>query len=138
MSFLSEELERQIAAAGTNPLQLSKEADLSHSQIYKFFTAKQTSISEKQLTALAKALSNKKADHALLVKAHLLDEKFGPGSELVKVELRNSVDLSFMKDRPKRRSRRQIAVQYLTDLSTKDPSVCALMIRLAHVLGLRD
>jgi hypothetical protein len=56
--------------------------------------------------------------HGLLVKAHLLDEKFGPGSELVKVELCSSVDLSFMKDRPKRRSRRQIALQYLTDLST--------------------
>jgi hypothetical protein len=84
------------------------------------------------MTALANAISRDTADHAALVRAHLLDEKFGPGSHLVQVEIETSLTA---KDKPRGRSRGETAITYLSELRLTDRTANNLLIDLARALG---
>lgn len=132
MSHLAEELARQLAAHSLNSLQLAERSGISASQIYKWANSTQTSIDEDQLTALAPALSPNTEDHASLVRAHLLDEKFGPGSELVRVEIDGS---DLLKDRPRMQTKREQAISFLSRESLTNRDLQELLIDLARCLG---
>src|SRR5262245_38424713 len=102
MSYLSDELERQMRSQNITGLQLAERTGISPSQIYNWLKSTQVSISEKQMTVIQAALTNDSHAHARLVLAHLLDEKFGFSSDMVSVEL---LDGGIMSDRPKTRSK---------------------------------
>lgn len=132
VSYLSEELERQFARSRTNPLQLSEQIKISPSQIYKWLRSEQTSISAEQLTSLAKGLSSDENSHAALVLAHLQDERFGPGSNLVRIEILSDGKMS---DGPKPRSKGEKALHYLAEQRVVSRDVNDLVIDLAKCLG---
>ena len=132
MSFLSEELERQFEAAATNPFQLGERIGVSPSQIYKWLRDEQTSISADQLRAIAEGTSKNVNDHAALVRAHLLDEKFGPGSHLVRIEVDSP---ETMNDQPRPRSKGERAMLYLAEARIKSRAINDLVVDLARCLG---
>ena len=132
MSYIAEELERQIDQAQTNAKQVADKTGISPSQIYKWINGEQTSITPEQLSSLAKALSKDPFEHASLIRAHLLDECFGPGKELIRIEIAHPSEL---KDRPRFRSKREQALAFLTELSIKSKSASDLLIQLARSHG---
>lgn len=132
MSHLSEELERQLGAVGLSVDDVAERSGISRGQIYLWKRGDQTSISESQMTSLAKALTRDKPTQAQLVRAHLMDERFGPGAELVRIEI-DHVDAAA--DKPRRRSKREISLAYLTELSLNSRDCNDLVIDLARCLG---
>ena len=131
MSYLGDEIERQMAAQNLNGSQLAERSQISASQIYKWTNSEQTSIGQDQMTALSRALSTDANDHAALTRAHLLDEKFGPGAKLVSIE----IDSMELKDSPKKFSKGEQAVHYLAELRIQSRDVNDLVIDLARCLG---
>lgn len=129
MNHFSEELERQLAEKKMSQVDLANATKISQSQISKWIRGDQTSINEEQLTKIARALSCKAPDHALLVRAHLLDEKFGPGANLVRVEM----DATFEKQKFK--SRGDKAMHFLDELRKTDRHTNNLIITTAQCLG---
>ncbi len=111
---------------------VAQESGLSQSQISKWLRAEQTSISEDQMTALAKSLSTETENHAALIAAHLKDEKFGPGSKLVRIELISPAEL---RDKPSHSSKGERAIHFLAEERVTSRDVNALVIDLARCLG---
>lgn len=132
MSNLADEINRQIDAKSLTQMEVAERAGISQSQISKWTRGEQTSLDSEQLAALAKALSTDVEDHAALVKAHLLDEKFGPGAELVEVAL---IHASALKDKPKPRSKGERAMVWLSQERLRNPELNEMLIDLARLLG---
>lgn len=132
MSHFSEELIRQFELRRLSQASAAERSGISQAQISKWVNSDQTSISDEQLTALALALSDESADHVALVRAHLLDEKFGPGSELVRIEIDDSTALN---DRPRPRSKGEKALHFLAEERLRNRDLNDLLIDLAKVLG---
>lgn len=132
MSNFSEELEKQMATKPASQVEAAELSGISQSQISKWLRSEQTSISSDQITALAKALSDDPVKHANLVKAHLLDEKFGAGSELVRIEIDSPAE---WKDKPRPRSKGERAMNYLAEQRVISRDVNDLVIDLAKCLG---
>lgn len=132
MSYLADELERQMEIAAMSGPQLAERTKkISASQIYNWLNSVQTSIGQEQMESLASALSQDPVMNAHLVKAHLLDERFGPGSELVRVE----IDGNELKDRQRPRTKREKSLQFLAELSLTSRDCNSLLIDLARCLG---
>ena len=132
MSYLSEELKRQISHINASVDGISDKSGISRGQIYKWLNADQISISAEQIDALATALSKEPMDHARLLVAHLQDEKFGSAARLVRIEL-DTLDQA--NDRPRPRTKGEKALHYLAEQRLENRTVNDLIIDLARVLG---
>lgn len=135
MSYLSEEIQRQLLKSDQSIDDIVSKSDLTRSLLYLWKNGEQTSITEEQLRALAPALSSDPADHASLVLAHLQDERVGPGSELVEVSIMSA---GLLKDAPRPRSKGEQALQYLAQERVHNRDLNDLLIDLARVLGWVD
>ncbi len=132
MSFLSDELERQITAHDITGLELADRTGISSSQIYNWIKSVQVSITEDRLKLLQAALSDDPRDHAMLVMAHLLDEKFGFQHELITIDIKESAGL---KDHQRRMAKGEKAIHYLAELRLKSKDCNDLLVDLAKILG---
>lgn len=132
MSHLSEALTRQFELKELSQASVAERSGISQAQISKWVNSDQTSISDDQLSALAIALSDDPSEHAALVRAHLLDECFGPGSELIRIEIDHP---SVLKDRPRPRSKGEKALAFLAEERHRNRDLNDLLIDLAKVLG---
>jgi hypothetical protein len=132
MSHLSDEIDRQLANSSQSVDDVVRKTGLTRSLVYLWKRGDQTAINEEQLATLSPALSSLLHDHAALVRAHLLDEKFGPGSELVRVE----IDIpAALKDQPRARSKGERALEFLTRERLVNRDLNDLLIDLARCLG---
>jgi transcriptional regulator with XRE-family HTH domain len=132
MSHFSDEIDRQLLQSNQSVDDIVRKTGLTRSLVYLWKRGEQTSVAEEQLSALAPALSSDIADHAALVRAHLLDEKFGPGSELVSVGID---DPGLPRDRPRPRSKAEKAIQFLSEERLKNRDLNDLLLDLARCLG---
>jgi transcriptional regulator with XRE-family HTH domain len=132
MSYLSDEIQRQIDEYGVTGQQVAVKMGLSVSQIYNWIRGDQTTINERNLCALQAALSSDSNAHARLVLAHLLDEKFGHGNDRIAVELKADFEI---KDAPRIKARGEKALHFLSELRMKSKDCNDLLIDLAKVLG---
>lgn len=132
MSNLADEIERQLNAQSLTAIEVAKRSNISPAQLSKWVRSEQTSISKEQLDALAPALSRDLQNQASLVRAHLLDEKYGPGSELVDVVL---IGKGALQDRPANQSKAEKAMTFLMEERLTNRDLNELLIDLAKVLG---
>lgn len=121
-----------MLAQGIDQTKLAEKSNFSQSQISKWLNDKQVTVDADQLRALQFALSGKIEDHAALLRAHLLDENFGHGAELVRVEIDTIAEL---KDRPRPRTKGEQAIQFLSETRIDSKDVNDLVIDLARCLG---
>ncbi len=128
MPYLAEEFARQLAARNHTIDQLVAASGLSRGQLYLWKGGHQTSITPDHFALLAHALSSSVDDHARLVRAHLLDEKFGPGSDMVDVVIIGADELH---DAPISRSKRERALAILSTHSVGNKELADLLIALA-------
>ena len=132
MSFLSDEIQRQMEVAKLSGLQVAAKINVSASQLYNWVNGKQTSINSTQLSDLSKALSDNSLDHAKLLYAHLQDEKFGPAAKMIRIEIET---LDELRDGPKAKSRGEKAIHFLAESRMQAPEINDLVIDLARCLG---
>ncbi len=132
MSHLSDEIDRQLLQSKQSIDDVVRKTGLTRSLLYLWKGGEQTTIDEDQLVALAPALSSDVADHAALVRAHLLDEKFGPGADLVQVSIDGPSEL---KDRPRPRTKGEKAMEFLTRERLVNRDLNDLLLDLARCLG---
>ena len=132
MSFLSDEIQRQMEVAKLSGLQVAAKINVSPSQLYNWVNGKQTSINASQLDSLSKALSNNLLDHATLLFAHLQDEKFGPAAKMIRIEIEM---LDELREGPKAKSRGEKAILFLAESRMQAPEINDLVIDLARCLG---
>lgn len=132
VSFIAEEIARQMESQSLDQTTLATKSGFSQSQISKWLNDKQVTLDAGQLRSLQTALSNQKEDHARLAAAHLKDENFGLGAELVRVE----VDMvAEFKDRPRPRTKGESAIEYLNQARIESKDINDLLIDLARCLG---
>ncbi len=132
MSYLSEELTRQIESKTASIDAIAEHTKIARSQIYKWLTGEQVSISAEQLDGIATALKADPVDHAKLLVAHLQDERFGKSAPLVRIEMDTPAELH---DRPRPRTKGERALQFLGEERLKSRDVNDLIIDLARCLG---
>lgn len=134
MSYLSDEMDRLLEKHHQSVDDVAAKCGINRGVLYLWKRGQQTSISEEQLSLLAPALSSEILDQAALVLAHLRDEKFGPGSELVEVSLVNPE----LNDRPAARSPGERAIAFLAQERIANADLNELLLDLARVLGGRE
>lgn len=134
MSYLSEELVRQMTAKKLPGVRLAELTGFSASQISKWVRDEQTSITEAQLTAIQTALGDDPHAHARLVLAHLLDEKFGLAHERIELSVRDD-GVTTIQDHGRHMSKGEIAVAYLAQERPGNRELNDLLIDLARLMG---
>lgn len=132
MSHFAEELNRQIRANNLTQVELAVRSGISQAQISKWIRSEQTSLQKEQMDALAPALSEKPVENAALLRAHLLDEMFGPGADLISIDIQTTDEAH---DRPRLRSAREKAIQFLSQQALVNDDLKQLLVRLARCLG---
>ncbi len=138
MSYLGEEILRQLGTKDMSAALLSERTGFSASQISKWTRGEQTSINEVQLTALQRALSDDPESQSLLVLAHLLDEKFGLNQERVEVTISITGELNDQARPVRHQSKGERAFAWLNAERIKNPDLNDLGIDLARILGWVD
>lgn len=131
MSYFSEELVRQMTTKNVTGIRLADLTGFSASQISNWTRGEQTTINEQQLSVIQAALGDDAHDHARLVLAHLLDEKFGLNSDLVEVTVR---DAGEMRDYVRPSSKGEAALAFLAGERVRNRELNDLLIDLARLL----
>lgn len=131
MSYFGEELTKQMELKKVTGIELASRTSISSAQISKWTRGEQTSLNEPQLSVMQAALGDDAHDHARLVLAHLLDERFGLNSELVEVSVR---DTGEMRDYTRPRSKGEAAIAFLSVERVRNRELNDLLIDLARLL----
>lgn len=134
---LAELLERHNLRAA----QLSQVTGISNALFSKWLNNQQSFVSSDDLSALTTAISSDAREQAELVRAHLLDECVGPGSELLDVRILNASGRAVREDAnaynvplsPKL----QRAFEVLMKESVSDADVRDIIISMANLLDRR-
>jgi DNA-binding Xre family transcriptional regulator len=71
---------------------LSKSSAVSPSQISRLLSGEQMWLSAPDLESICLAISEEKIDHAKIVRAYLMDQYKGSGSDLLNIEIRANKD----------------------------------------------
>lgn len=135
MSFLAEEIERQMTVQNLDQTTVAQRAGMSQGQISKWRNNVQTTIDTDQMHALQLALSADPDDHASLIRAHLRDEAFGHAADRVTIEVAGTHELQ---DRPRPRTKGERAMAFLAESRIESKDVNDLLIDLARCLGAQD
>jgi len=80
-------LEELLARKKMKPVELARAAGLAPSTVSRWLNLERASVSEKDLTSAALALSSDHRDHAELLRARMLDLCRGPGSNLIEISI---------------------------------------------------
>lgn len=87
MSYFGTQLEELLKRKNMKAVDLARLSGVGESLISRYRSGEQVWVSPEDLAAIATSISDSNSERAELVRAHLLDEKTGPGSELVRVEV---------------------------------------------------
>ena len=128
-NHFADELERLLSDKKLSQVDVSSRSSISQSQISKWLRGEQNSINSEQMEALVTAITNDPQEQAAIVRAHLLDEKFGPGANLVEVIVKGA------SKKNNSGSRGDKAVRFLGEIRMTDRTANDLLIDLARALG---
>jgi transcriptional regulator with XRE-family HTH domain len=132
MSYFAEELQRQMLGKNLKQSELAEISGISQAQVSKWLRGEQISVSEDQMSALSAAIGDDAVQHAELLRAHLLDEQKGLGSQLIRIEIDSPHVLSAPK---KARTKGEKAMEFLATERHQNRDLNELLIDLARVLG---
>lgn len=117
--------------------ELARLTRLNDSLISKWINGQQTYVSNDDLAKIASSLTNQPREQAEIVRAHLLDEMTGPGSDLIDIRIRGQVSYA-KEESPPYLSALPLKLQRAFDLlmqeSITDADVRAVIMGLAGTL----
>ena len=119
--------------------ELSRISGINDGLISKWINGQQKFVSNDDLANLAGAISHEAKDRAELIRAHLLDELAGPGSELIEIKVRG-LSSSALKEESTQYSvdplplKIQRALEILARESLTDADVRSIILSLANML----
>lgn len=88
MSYFAHKLNELLTEEGKSQSDLARLTGLSQAHISRLLSDDQRSVSAEDLAAIALNISDKLSRRAELIRAHLLDECVGSGSELIDILIR--------------------------------------------------
>jgi transcriptional regulator with XRE-family HTH domain len=133
VSHFGQKLEHLTARFQVTGSEIAKRAGISAAQFSKWKRGEQTSISKEDFSNLCYAFSDDELIHADLLRAHLLDECVGPGSEIIRIEVDGGASL---KDEPKQLTDLERAFQFLRAEVPRNEALRGMLIQLANSLGM--
>lgn len=89
MSYFGTTLKELLQRKGMKAVRLAELSNVSQPTVSRYIRGDQTWVSPDDLVALAEAISNDPKEQAELIRAHLLDECKGPGSQLIDIRIDN-------------------------------------------------
>lgn len=87
MSYFGTALTTIMQRNGLKQIELARLSGVDNSNVSRYCTGDQVWVSPDHLEKLTRAISTKAEDRAELIKAHLLDECVGPGSDLIEISI---------------------------------------------------
>jgi len=90
MAYFSQKLQELLDRNEMSQTDLAKATNLSQAHISRLLSDDQRSVSLDDLRAIATNISTLDRERAELIRAHLLDECVGPGSELIDIIINGS------------------------------------------------
>jgi transcriptional regulator with XRE-family HTH domain len=87
MSYFGNALQALLTRKNMRGVRLAELSGVSQPAISRYIRGDQSFVAHEDLEAITGAISNNPADRAELIRAHLLDECHGPGSELIDIAI---------------------------------------------------
>jgi transcriptional regulator with XRE-family HTH domain len=87
MSYFGTALKQMLDRKKMKAVKLAKLSRVDQPKISRYIRGDQTWVAQDDFTAIAKAITNEPDEQAELVLARLLDERVGPGSDLVRIDI---------------------------------------------------
>lgn len=87
MSYFGDKLRQLMELNSVSGLGIQKATGINCSQISRWHSGKQKMVSLEDLALLCKTVTKNKHERAELIAAHLRDECYGPGAELVQISI---------------------------------------------------
>lgn len=139
MSHFGAKLAELLERGSMRASELSRVTGINDGLISKWINGQQKFVSNDDLAKLANGISFNTKDRAELIRAHLLDEIAGPGSELVEIRIRGQSQEELKEDRvlykagalPLKLLR---AFELLAREAVADADVRAVILGLANML----
>jgi len=138
MSNFGAKLAELLARNKMRAAELARITNLNDSLVSKWINGQQVFVSNSDLAKITGAISALPKEQAELIKAHLMDEMSGPGSEMIEIRIKGQVSLA----------QKESATPYVTPLPLKiqraleilgreavtDADVRGILISMAHLV----
>ncbi len=128
MSPLGKEMERQMAEAGINVSELARRMGKNVGAVSRYVRGRNLTLHVDTLTEIAQHLSPDPKKHAALVRAHLENHLYGPGSERIEIVVRGS-------QKKAERAKVEQAADFLIERCRRTEGLRDLIYTLAKLAG---
>ncbi|HYE29958.1 MAG TPA: helix-turn-helix transcriptional regulator [Methylomirabilota bacterium] len=115
---------------------IARKTGLSAPQISRYISGVQKYISPEDMNALVRAMTIDPLEQAELVRAHLLDECCGPGSDMIDIVIRNAPKKAAGEVEIPWTAEGRKALSALIKASADNPSIERIFVDLASGMGL--
>lgn len=139
MSYFAAKLAGLLESKKMRASELSRISDINDALISRWINGQQKFVSNGDLAALCASISSDPRDRAELIRAHLLDEMAGPGSELIEIHIKGQSAQELKDDRILYRAgalplKLMRAFEILAREAITDADVRAVILGLANVV----
>jgi DNA-binding Xre family transcriptional regulator len=91
MSNFGAKLAEMLERRKMSQTELARTANLSDALISKWMTGQQSFVSQQYLANICLSISPNPSERAEIIRAHLLDEMTGPGSEMIDISIKGRI-----------------------------------------------
>jgi Cro/C1-type HTH DNA-binding domain len=129
MSYFGDKLQHLMEINSVTGPDVQRDTHINPSRISRWISGKQKLVSPKDMDLLCKAVCKTKSkfEYAELAVAHLKDECFGPGAELVEILIAGTE----IKPQPTRITNNERMFEFLQKKSIKEPSLKKIFLHIA-------
>ncbi len=134
MSYFGDKLKTLMELNSVNGMDIQRATGINCSQVSRWHSGEQVMVSAEDMSHLCKAVARNKHERAELIAAHLRDECFGPGADLVQISI---IGADIEKASPPRQTKDERMFAFLRKVCIEKPLVKKVLLNLAGNEGFK-
>ena len=134
MSYFGDKLKALMELNSVNGMDIQRSTGINSSQVSRWHSGEQKMVSPEDMAHLCRAVARNKHERAELIAAHLRDECFGPGAEMIQISI---IGADQVEKAPPRLTKDERMFAFLRKVTIEKPLVKKVLLNLAINEGFR-
>lgn len=135
MSYFGDKLKALMELNSVNGMDIQRATGINCSQVSRWHSGDQIMVSEEAMAHLCQTVARTKYERAELIAAHLRDECFGPGADLVQITIVGADQIA--KASPPHQTKDERMFAYLRKVCIEKPLIRKVLLNLASNEGFK-
>lgn len=128
MSYFGDKLKTLMELNEVTGMDIQRSTGINSSQVSRWHSGEQKMVSAEDMAHLCKAVARNKHERAELIAAHLRDECFGPGADLVQITI---IGADQVEKEPPHQTKDQRMFAFLQKVCIEKPLVKKVLLNIA-------